>query len=91
MNSAQGCLCLQVLTKLHERTLEQRSHYLRLLGSKGPAAIEGSSWRHFLKALSALTGGREKQHPKHFCSRSQGQEGKLQPMGGGQLEGKGGA
>lgn len=91
VNSAQGCLCSEVLTEPWQRAPERGSHYFKPLRSEGSVVIEGSSWGHFLKTLSALTGGRGKEDPKHFCSRSQGQEGKSQPMGSGQLEGKGGS
>lgn len=60
MNSAQHCLCSEILTEPHQRAPGRRSHYFKALGSKGPVAIEGSSWGHFLKALSALTGDRQR-------------------------------
>lgn len=63
VNSAQRCLFPEVLTEPCQRAPEQRSHYFKPLGSKASGAIEGSSWGHFLETLSALTGGRGKEHP----------------------------
>lgn len=71
-NSAQHCLCSEILTEPYQRAPGQRSHYFKPLGSKIPVAIEGSSWGHFLKTLSALTGDRERSTLNIFAPGAKG-------------------
>lgn len=85
MNSAQRCLCSEILTEPYRRVPEQRSYYFKPLGSKGPVAIEGSSWGHFLETLSALTGGRGKEHPNSFAPGAKGKRENGSLWGSGQL------
>lgn len=85
MNSAQCCLCPEILTEPYQRAPEQRSHYFKPQGSKDPVAIEGSPWGHFLKTLSALTGGRERSTLNIFAPGAKGKRENCSLWGGDQL------
>lgn len=87
MNSAQRCLCSEVLTEPYERAPEQRSRYFKPLGSQSSGATEGSSWGHFLETLSALTGGRERGTLNIFAPGAKGKRENCSQLGSGELWG----